>query len=365
MKGYKLGKPETMLLALMNASLNNSMPNIPDFETASPNDWQECCNLAIKQGVMALAWDGILTLPKEHMPPQDLKIAWALAVEKYEKKYEYYCQIASELSEFYSKHGIRMVQLKGVGLSTYYNVPSHREGGDIDIYCYSADKNKLSDKDAYILANKLMEDQGIDVDYAHSAKHSIFCYKGIPIENHSSFLDIDKHQLLQKAELILKECIDPQSVKLLTGKSIQIPSLEFNTLFVVIHAANHYGYGMSLHHLYDWASIIKKHGMHFPKEFHDKHFMQGVNALNHLCSKYFGISVPKSDTGKLSDKILEEILDPFNIRKFPDTGILDFVCFKIRRFIHMILVENTFFYTPLWRSKRFWNKLAKAFYRNI
>ena len=237
MREYILDTPKRMLLALINASLNNKKPDTFNFSSPIPEDWSKCCSLAIEQCVMALAWDGILKLPKEQMPPQELKIAWALAVEKYERKYEYYCQTASDLSDFYLQHGIVMVQLKGVGLSTYYNKPSHREGGDIDIICFSANQDKLSDEEARHLADKLMEEQGIEVEYTHSEKHSNFYYKGIPIENHYTLLDVKTHNLISSAEALLRACITPRAVEILDGKYINIPSPEFNPLFVVIHAA--------------------------------------------------------------------------------------------------------------------------------
>ena len=363
MREYILDTPKRMLLALINASLNNKKPDTFNFSTPSPEDWSKCCSLAIEQGVMALAWDGILKLPKEQMPPQELKIAWALAVEKYERKYEYYCQIASDLSDFYLQHGIVMVQLKGVGLSTYYNKPSHREGGDIDIICFSANQDKLSDEEARPLADKLMEEQGIEVEYTHSEKHSNFYYKGIPIENHYTLLDVKTHHLIRSAEALLRACMTPRAVEILDGKYINIPSPEFNTLFVVIHAAQHYGHGLALHHLYDWACIIQKYGVQFPTGFNNRHFLQGVNALNYICNTYLGTCVPINGIPKLSNKILQEIFAPFNKRELPKTGLWDILNFRVKRFIHMSIVENTFFYTPLWRSCRFWNKLSKSIRR--
>ena len=73
------------------------------------------------------------------------------------------------------------VQLKGVGFANNYPIPSHREGGDIDIFTYSADSSGLSDREANSLADKLMRGRGIEVDFSHSQKHSMFYYKGIPI----------------------------------------------------------------------------------------------------------------------------------------------------------------------------------------
>lgn len=90
--------------------------------------------------------------------------------------------------------------MKGVGLSTYYPIPSHREGGDIDIFTYSADHSRKSDAEANRLADRLMEEKGIEVDLEHSEKHSMFYYKGIPIENHKTFINSETYHIAVKMD---------------------------------------------------------------------------------------------------------------------------------------------------------------------
>ena len=133
-------KSEQMLFALLRSSLHEQEVEQVFFQHATADDWKQCYQTAISQGVMALAWDGVMRLPQELHPAKNLKLAWAMAVERYEAKYLRYCKTVDELSAFYAQHGITTVQLKGVGFSTYYPVPSHREGGDIDIYTYCAGK---------------------------------------------------------------------------------------------------------------------------------------------------------------------------------------------------------------------------------
>ena len=123
-----------MLFALLKAALQEQEPEVSLFEQATENDWKGCSRLSTQQGVVIMAWDGIVRLPLSLQPPQELKIAWALAVEKYERKYQHYCEVVCRLSAYYRQYDIQTLQLKGVGFSTLYPVPSHREGGDIDIY---------------------------------------------------------------------------------------------------------------------------------------------------------------------------------------------------------------------------------------
>lgn len=107
----ELNQSEKMLFALLCSALNTIPVNSALFADVSLLSWQSCYKLAVEQGVMALAWDGIQTLPACLQPPKALKLNWAMAVENYEKRYLRYCHTIAELSAFYKTHGITTVQL--------------------------------------------------------------------------------------------------------------------------------------------------------------------------------------------------------------------------------------------------------------
>lgn len=348
---------ERMLFALLRASLNQREVETDFFQGVSPEDWKECYLLSARQGVMALAWDGVLKLPAELMPPKALKLTWGLAVEAYEKKYERYCKTVDELMAYYRGYGIAMVQMKGVGLSTYYPVPSHREGGDIDIFTFSLNEEKMNDSEANRLADKLMEEQGIEVDM-HSPKHSNFFYKGIPIENHKTYLDVQRYKLASQVEGMLKGLMKPQLVSLMDGKySSFIPSSEFNRLFVAFHAAQHYGAGLALHHLCDWAVILNRMGGTMPEELKDPAFLQGVAAFTRLCNRLLGTSEPVDGGEDVADEMLESILYPkFVIGSVPVKGKWNIFCYKARRFGYIYRLNNRILKWPLW--KRVWDSVV-------
>ena len=113
-----LTKGENMLFALLKSSLNNEPAKEEMFVEVSQDDWKHCYNTAVKQGVLALAWEGVQTLPVGVQPQKQLKFAWAMSVDKYEAKHRKYCQTVQELQQFYKAHGIIAVQMKGVGFST-------------------------------------------------------------------------------------------------------------------------------------------------------------------------------------------------------------------------------------------------------
>ena len=58
-----MSNAEHMLFALLRASLHEKETETSYFEGVSEKDWGQCFQLAQSQGVMALAWDGILRLP--------------------------------------------------------------------------------------------------------------------------------------------------------------------------------------------------------------------------------------------------------------------------------------------------------------
>ena len=342
-----------MLFALLRASLHEHAAEITYFENASDEDWEKCYRLAVAQGVMALAWDGIVSLPYELHPPKRLKLKWATCVEAYERKYSHYCSTLDEVSRFYAEHGICTLQLKGVGFSTLYPVPCHREGGDIDIYTYSAEKKKLSDKDANMLADKLMIQQGIEVDCSHSYKHSNFFYKGIPFENHKTFLNIRDNKTSKELDRLLQELMKPQPVSLVQGE-VLIPSSEFNTLFIAFHAAQHFGNGLALHHLCDWAIILRRYGLQIPEGIKDKKFLSAIEAFTYLCNRYLGSSQKIDGREKIADEILSEILYPRYTQKIPKNSKLGIFVYKTRRFLyaHMLKgkIMETSFIARTWAS---------------
>ena len=366
MKSHKLSQPEKMLLALLRASINAEEPKREIFEGVAPCDWKSCSDIAVQQGVLALAWDGVKRLPIELQPYRNLKISWALAVEQYEQTYERYCNVVEELSQHFKDNGLSMIQLKGVGLSTIYPVPNHREGGDIDIYvCREGGFNAPSDKEISNKADDVLEKIGCNVKRNYCAKHSFCRYKGIPVENHKSFLDLGEYEIATQVEELLKNCINPVKATLPNGGVVLTPSSEFNTLFVAYHNAMHYGSGFSLHHLVDWACVIRKYGLNLPKALKDKHFLRGIAAMTQLSNKYLGTNVPIKGGEKLAAEMLEEIFHPINDRIMPEGNVFKHYLCRAKRFYDMTHIKNSILYIPLWRNVAFKHRLRKTIKRNI
>ena len=339
MKITPLNTSVQMLFALLRASLHEREAEQVFFQGVSTDDWKQCYRLAANQGVMALAWDGVMKLPAVLQPPRAVKVLWATGVEAYEKKYWRYCSMVDEVSRFYAGHGIATMQLKGVGFSTLYPVPCHREGGDIDIYTYSADKNRMSDKEANRLADTLMQEKDIEVDTEHSPKHSNFYYKGIPFENHKTFLNVETFKVAVQVDRILHENMSPALVSLTVGE-VMIPSSVFNSLFIAFHALQHYGSGLALHHLCDWAMILRRYGLQIPEEIKDKKLLAGISALTRLCNQYLGTSQAIEGGESIADEMMQEILYPSYSSEVPTCNKVGILVYKTKRMFHRLRLSN-------------------------
>ncbi len=362
-----LNSEEKILFSLLKSALHQRPDSDTDWKSISKENWEKCYFLAIKHGVVAIAWDGIQLLAPDCMPPRMLKLTWAMHVEKYEIRYERYCRIANELSAFYAEHDIAMVQMKGVGLSSYYPIPSHREGGDIDIYTYSRNTDKMSNKEANLLADDLITSLGIDVD-KHSRKHSNFYYKGIPIENHKYFINVNIIKIGQVINDLLLETLNPQDTFLCNGKyKVLTPSPDFNAIFLSFHAAQHYCSGFKIHHLFDWACMLKEHGLKLSDKIEDKKFLRFIYALTNLSNDLLGTKIEVPTDYKMVKSVCNQMMH-WRFSDIKTRNRLKIIIIKATRFIVSYFKTDTilekYFLKSFSDSIRTYLKKPKLFFTN-
>ena len=100
-------------------------------------EWAKVYALARKQGVLALAFDGLMQIfevdrefAKSFPLPQ--KLQWINAVFRIEQRYNVSREVCADLADKWAEQGVKTLCLKGMAFSTYYPEPSHRECGDFD-----------------------------------------------------------------------------------------------------------------------------------------------------------------------------------------------------------------------------------------
>ena len=85
---FNFTKVEQILFSLLRMALHGTVENGLDWKSITEEEWKSCYKLAASHGVMAVAWDGIQCIESEKVLPRSLKIAWGIAVQNYEERYE-------------------------------------------------------------------------------------------------------------------------------------------------------------------------------------------------------------------------------------------------------------------------------------
>ena len=158
------------MLELLRASVFNREPVILKGTVI---DWDVLMDMSAEQNVLAWVWDGICKLPKEMQPPRQQRINWGLSAQEVWNAYEHQRMVLKDIVKVCAQNNIRILLLKGIGLSQMYPKPESRMSSDIDIFLFGD----------YEKGNKVLTSNS----FYFGSKHSVFNYLGVTIENHQNF----------------------------------------------------------------------------------------------------------------------------------------------------------------------------------
>lgn len=269
----------------------------------TPGSWERIYRMAADHGLSAVVWDGICRLPAAQQPPRETRIRWALSAEKLKERYRHQQQTASKLAARFSEEGLRMLLLKGLGLSRDYPLPEHRECGDIDIYLYGQ-----SDK-----GDRVLHEIGAHL-YFDVPKHSEYVWDGVLIENHRTILNVRRNRTERELNAVLVRLLEKEGTHGL-APGIQAPRATFNAIFLIRHAAVHFQKeGIVLRHLCDWACFLTRHWDEidhalFRTAMEDYRMDRFADLMTAAAVEYLGAEVPgpECEAGMLG-RFMEEVL---------------------------------------------------------
>lgn len=321
--------------------------------------------MSFDQGVAAIAVDGLQCLCGHHPEKElsldspeleDLKYEWFGEVFSCEEDYKVYLSKLQELMGLYRSEGIRAMVLKGYGLGLNYPIPAHRPTGDVDIYQFG----RWEEADA-LAAAKL----GVMVDNSHH-HHSVFGWKGLTVENHYDFVNVHSHRSSADVERKLKSLAAVGR----TVDGIDLPSADFNALFVIRHIAAHFAAeGMNLRQLLDWALFVRSASAEVDWKaawecYRRWNMHRFVLCIDEIAVRWlgfergiFGIPEEFADFGAsdaaLVDRVLEEILHPTRVEG--GRGCLPVYVWRrfrqwwLSRWKHRIVYSDSLVSTFLWQ----------------
>jgi len=277
-------------------------------------NWEEIISFASRQGVLGVSLDGFSGGKKftDQLPtlPKDQQIRWELSLKSQEARNKRQREAIKELVVLFKENGMEMLLLKGIGLSENYPIPSHRECGDIDIYLYG-DCEK---------GNQIMEALGIVVD-KQGSKHDNFFFKGIPVENHKTFLDLTSGKINQQLEEHLHKILTEQGFNTIRidDTEVRIPTPDFTAIFLTRHDITHFvASGLVLRYLCDLGLFFTRNAStinfsQFFKILEETSQLGLFSAFMNLAQKHLGMpvnSIPALPYDEnLSDKILQDTIN--------------------------------------------------------
>lgn len=296
-------------------------------------NWQEVMDLAIRQGVLGLAFDGLAKLKESSGNPFEAVegmsfetyLVWLGQVECMEERYRHHRNAVAYLAQFYGNHGIRMLLMKGYGLSLFWPTAEHRPTGDID--CYTFDDHDRADQ--------LVMGQGVEIDNSHH-KHSVFALGDVTVEHHYSFLNTHGHWSTAEIEKILKNCIGEIPDNAIVN--LYYPSTRFNSLYLLRHSAEHFAsVEMSLRVVLDWAFFVRACHPDWDwllEKLDSVGMKQYLAVLNAICIQYLGFDAslfPQLPVdNNVVDRCLLDILSP-EVESEKHNNIITEVAFRTRR----------------------------------
>ena len=364
---FSLSKTKQALLMLVRLSIGKEPnPHFPDHI-----NWPRLIELATKQGLAALASDGLQVYYDTH-PQVDaatqavLDPLYArefniprlqfLGMPNHQRKlYRQHEQAVGNLARFYAQHDIPMMLLKGHGLSLNYPKPELRPCGDIDIYLFG----KWREADRAIrqeLGSEIVDGVG---------HHTSFDFQDEHVENHYNILNIYDARSNRKMEIEFKPMIwDMNHTMEIEGQTIYLPSPNFNALFLLRHASMHFAAeGISLRHVLDWAFFVERQGTQVDWSWlveRARHYNMHrfLSCIDQISVQYLGFSpsifpVLESDT-RLTEKVFHDCFHHARIAE-NETALDKMKRWTSRRWQYNICFSDSlllFLLTSIWRYLR-------------
>lgn len=308
-------------------------------------EWAKVYAMARKQGVLALAFDGLMKLfeaDKEFVKsfPQPLKLQWINAVFRIEQRYNVSREVCTDLVENWAKHGIKTLCLKGMAFSTYYPEPSHRECGDFDCYLY----------DDYAKGNQIARELGANIDES-MYKHSEMLYRRVMVENHRFIVAVRNGKKTKSLHALLDSLARNEKRTALFDTKIEMPSAMFNAIFLNYHSLSHFlSEGIRLRHLLDWALFLKSEQKNldwerFYEVCEEYHLREFVDCMTALAVDVCGVKLENdaiTAASPYAERVLDSIINEDNAVFSQNVG-----AWRKR----MLLVKNIFI--SRWKYKAF------------
>lgn len=361
-----------ILYYILGCAVSGRNLEVERLRDVTPEGWHEVYLMGKAQGVTALLFDKIKSIPKEVAPPKVLVMQWMSHAMSIERQTKTLFEKSFMFAELMAGKGMQTMVLKGLALSGFYPNPWYREYGDLDCYLCKFNEGKVAWDGCYEEGNCMAENEGHVVKREYY-KHSHIEYKGLEVENHQFALPIKDGPEVRDLERELRRCVATSDcLKQIGNTNLYIPSADFTALFLTAHSLSHFLFeSIRLRHILDWAFFVKAEGKnvdwdnfwHWCKRMRYTRF---VMCMNYICEHHLGMELPealrKQDdcVPELCDRILKDTYDGYSLYTQNHSGLLHRMMIVTRYLrclwkFHEVHQRNAF-YLMARRIKNYWVK---------
>ena len=116
-----------VLFILVRAGLWEKVPENLSLFPRSSESWERIFNLAQRQTVTGLVYQGLCQLPDELLPPEQQLLHWVATIDRIERANLRMNRVLTELYGLFHTNGLHPVLQKGQGIARFYEKPLLRE----------------------------------------------------------------------------------------------------------------------------------------------------------------------------------------------------------------------------------------------
>lgn len=254
------GNIENLFYQLLRMALGRQvcLPHTPNEQ-----EWKALYELAKKQSLIGVCFAGVQKLQTQRQePPEMTYITWMGMAAKIQQRNEVVSRQCVELQGQLAADGVRSCVLKGQGVGALYRVHENdndnnknssdlsmlRQSGDIDVWVDTDEEGALRWVKKY--------QRELDFDYKHV---HLDVLEGTSVEVHYRPSTSRVPWYMKRVEHFTREKACWTNAVALGDGMVNVPSLEFNLVFILQHIFGHlFAEEMTLKQYLDYYFVLKQ-----------------------------------------------------------------------------------------------------------
>ena len=244
---------ENLFFELVQVALGNrtSLNKCPTNE-----EWKAMLATAQKQAVAGFVFDVLELLSNQgQKPPSGVLFEWIGIAERIKQHNYLVNQRCKELETIFVDERFRCCVLKGQGTALYYNNPSCRQCGDIDLWVTIEGKGKREDVRSEVL--RFVKRQGYHVGHIDIKHSDIDFFKDVPVEVHFLPSWMYNPATNRKLQKYFEEQAEKQFLNYDAEAGFTHTTVDFDVVFSLVHIYRHvFDEGIGLRQLLDYYHIL-------------------------------------------------------------------------------------------------------------